>query len=311
VTLLRRYVFAFVAVCLAFAGGVAIGNGPLQGTTKVHNDASLVDANSRLSEQIAVLRQDQAFSQALGKAAGPALLAGKLKNTSVALFVLPGVAKATVSGVSQAVAAAGGEIVISAHLSATLVDPGKKTYVDSVATNSLLGLKDLNSSAALSTYRRIGILLARAYTGSRNKLAVDDEATRIDAQLQGARLVSLDDPLQRRASAVIVLATGDHGGGNDVYAMHQIESQVVDSLATDCDGLLLGAPASASQPGGLIDTVTASPEMTNAIATLNVVDTPAGQTAAVAALVAVIDGQPGSFGMKGDVAVLPPALAAN
>jgi Copper transport outer membrane protein, MctB len=192
-----------------------------------------------------------------------------------------------------------------------LVDPGKKTYVDSVATNSLLGLKDLNSSAALTTYRRIGILLARAYTGSRNKLAVDDEANRIDSQLQGAKLVSLHDPLQRRASAVIVLASGDHGRGNDVYARHPIESQVVDALATDCDGLLLAAPAPASQPGGLIDDVTGSREMTSAIATLNVVNTPAGQTAAVASLVAVIDGQPGTFGMKGDVPVLPPALATN
>jgi copper transport outer membrane protein MctB len=310
-TMLRRYVFAFVAVCLAFAGGVALGNGPLQGSAKVHDDVSLTHANARLSDRIATLRQDQVFSQALGKAAGPALLAGQLKNTSVALFVLPGVTKTTVLGVSQAVAAAGGEIVISGHLSPMLVDPGKKTYVDSVATNSLHGLKDLDSSAALPTYRRIGILLARAYTGSRDKLAVDDEASRIDAQLQGAKLVSLHDPLQRRASAVIVLAAGDHGEGDDIYAQHQIESQVVDALATDCDGLLLAAPAPASQPGGLIDTVSASSEMTNAIATLNVVDTPAGQTASVAALVAVIDGQPGDFGMLGDVPVLPPTLAAD
>jgi hypothetical protein len=309
--MLRRYVFAFLAVCLAFAAGIALGNGPLQGTTKVHDNVSLANTNSRLNDQIHALRQDQAFSQALGGAAGPALLAGTLKNTSVALFVLPGVATATVSGVSEAVAAAGGEIVIRGHLTKTLVDPTKKTYVDSVATNSLHGHKDLSSSAALPTYRRIGALLARAYTGSRNGLAVDDEATRIDAQLQGAKLVSLHDSLERRANAVIVLATGAHGGGNPVYAVHQIESQVVDSLATDSDGLLLGGPASASAPGGLIDTVTTTKDMTNAIATLNVVDTPAGQTAAVAALAAAIDGQPGDFGMDGDVAVLPPALAAD
>jgi hypothetical protein len=310
-TMLRRYVFAFVAVCLAFAGGVALGNGPLQGTTKVNDDVSLATTNSRLSREIAALRQDQAFSQALAGAAGPALLAGRLKNTSVALFVLPGVTKATVSGVSQAVAAAGGEIVVSGHLSTMLVDPGKKTYVDSVATNSLIGLKDLNSSAALPTYRRIGVLLGRAYTGSRNKLAVDDEATRIDAQLQGAKLVTLHDPLQRRASAVIVLAAGDHGGGNDVYARAQIESQVVDALATDGDGLVLAAPMPASQPGGLIATVTDNPEMTNAISTLNVVDLPGGPSAAVAALVASLDGQPGTFGMNGGDPVLPPALAAD
>ena len=71
------------------------------------------------------------------------------------------------TGVSQAVADAGGEVVISGHLTRALIDPAKKTYVDSVATNSLHGLKDLESSAALPTYGRIGALLARAYTGSR------------------------------------------------------------------------------------------------------------------------------------------------
>ena len=55
-----------MAVCLAFAAGVALGNGPLQGTTTVHDDVSLANANSRLSDQIDALRQDQAFSQALG-----------------------------------------------------------------------------------------------------------------------------------------------------------------------------------------------------------------------------------------------------
>ncbi len=310
--MLRRYLFAFVAVCLAFAGGVALGNGPLQGNTPVRNDAAaLTAANARLADQVAALRQDQKFSQALGQAAGPAVLADTLQNTSVAVIVLPGVAATTVSGVSRAITAAGGEIVISGHLTPTLIDPGKKTYVDSVATNSLKGLHDLGSSATLPTYRRIGILLARAYTGSRDRLLVDAEATRIDAQLQGAKLVTLREPLQRRASAVVVLAAGDHGASDGVYAAHQIESQIVDAFATDCDGLLLATPASASMPGGLIATVTDSAEMTNAITTLNVVDTAAGQTAAPAALAAGLDGQPGTFGVVGGVPVLPPALATG
>lgn len=310
-TMVRRYVFVFVAVCLAFAGGVALGNGPLQGKTPVSHDVALSAANSRLADRLAALRDDQAFTQALGEAAGPALVAGRLKNTSVAIFALPGVSAATLTGVTQAVSAAGGEIVITGHLGPALVDPGKKTYVDSVATNSLHGLRDLAPSAAVSTYRRIGALIARAYTGTAGALAVDEEATRLDAQLQGAKLVSLRDTLTRRASAVIVLAPGDHGDANAVYAEHQIESQVVDAVAGACDGLLLAGPAPASLPGGLIDTVASSTDLANAIATLNVVDTAAGQTAAVAALAAAVAGQPGGFGMANGVPALPPGLAAG
>lgn len=310
-TMVRRYVFAFVAVCLAFAGGVAIGNGPLRGKTPVSHDVALSATNSRLADQLAALREQQVFTQALGNAAGPALVAGLLKNTSVALFVLPGVAPATVTGVARSVTAAGGEIVVSGHLERTLVDPGKKTYVDSVATNSLHGLRDMAPSAALSTYRRIGALIARAYTGTAGALAVDNEANRIDAQLQGAKLVSLRTPLERRASAVIVLAPGDHGDQNVVYAAHQIESQVVDSLAGASDGLLLAGPASASLPGGLIDTVATSTEVVNAVTTLNVADTAAGQTVAVAALAAAVTGQPGAYGMANGVPALPPGLTAG
>jgi hypothetical protein len=308
-TMVRRYVFAFVAVCLAFAGGVALGNGPLQGDTPVSSDTTYVQANATLKDRLASLQADQTFTRALDDAAGPALVAGTLKNTSVAILVLPGVAGATVSDVTAAVTAAGGEIVISGHLTQTLVDPGKKTYVDSVATNSLHGLKDLGSAASLSTYQRIGALFARAYTGSGSSLAVDEEATRIDAQLQGAKLLTLRTALERRANAVVVLGPGDHGDSDSVYAVHQIESQIVTMLAGGCDGLLLAGPTTASLPGGLIDTVTSSSGGT-AIATLNVVDTAAGRTVAVAALADALTGQPGTYGMANGIPALPPSLSS-
>lgn len=307
-TNLRRYVFALLAVCVAFAAGIALGNGPLQGGSTTHDSVSLSDANARLSGEVSALKADQAFSQALGKAAGPALLKGQLTNTSIAIFVLPGVPKTTVSRVGVAVAAAGGQLVLTAHLSAELVDPAKKTYVDSVATNAARGLKDLASVSSESAYGRIGALIARAYTGSSAALAVDDEASHLDAQLQGAKIVALSDPLTRRASAVIVLGPADHGAAEAVYAGHQIEMQVVNALAGRADGTLLAGPISSSEPGGLIRTVNSSKAMTNAVATLNVVDTAAGQTVAVGALAAAIDGQPGAFGMNGSDAVLPPAF---
>lgn len=308
-TALRRYVFAIVAVCVAIAAGIALGNGPLQGTTPVNHGVSLSQANSRLRDQVLALRQNQVFSQALAEASGPALLRGELTTVSVAVFVLPGVSRATVTGVTQAITSAGGEIVVSGHFRPILVDPAKKTYVDSVATNSLRGLEDLASSVALTTYAKIGSLIARAYTGPSDALAFDDEATGIDAQLRGARLLTLHAEPARRASAIVVLAPGDHGGTNAVYAAHQIELQLVDALAADGDGVLVAAPAESSQPGGLIAAINDAGTMKNAVATLNVVDTTAGQTASVAALSAAVAGQPGAFGMKGSVPVLPPALA--
>lgn len=310
-TSLRRYIFALAAVCVAFAAGIALGNGPLQGTSGGNQPVSFAAANSRLSNQLRALRRVQAFDTALGTASRPGLLRGRLAGTSVGVFVLPGVPAGTVAAVSKAVVEAGGEVAVLAHFSPTLVDPGRKTYVDSVATNSLKGLADLKPAAALSTYPRIGALIARAYTGTRDAPAADDEAVRIDAQLRGAKLVSVDHPLQRLASAVVVLTAGNHGHGASVYAAHHIEVQVLDALAGRADGLLLAGPQSASGAGGLISDVHASATMTHAVATLNVVDTPAGSAAAVGALAAAVSGQPGAWGMHGSAPAIPPGFASG
>jgi hypothetical protein len=308
-TTLRRYIFGFFAACVALAVGIAIGNGPLQHHSSQHDNVSLADANARLATTIRDLRREQAFSQAVGQAAGPALLHDRLTNTAVALFVLPGVRPSTVDGVVKAISAAGGELTVRAHIGAGLIDPGRKTYVDSVGTASLRGLTDIRTAASASPYTRIGMLMARAYTGPSDSLAVDDEATEIDAQLEGARLLALRTPLQRRASAVVVLAPGDHGPSDGVYARHQIELQLVDALAGHCDGLLVASSTSSSEPRGLVAEIAGRRTMAHTVSTLDVVDTPAGQLAVVPSLTADIAGHPGAYGVSGSAVTLPPGLA--
>lgn len=307
---LRRWIAAIVAVCAAFAAGIALGNGPLQGSSTSPRDHSvaLADANAHLSQRLANLREQQAFTGALSKAAVPALLRGRLTDTSVGVLVLPGVSAATVTGVTSALATSGAQIVFTAHVSHSLIEPSRKTYVDSVGANAAKGRADLADAAHASTYARIGALFARAYTGTAKSLAVDDEASTLDQQLRGAGLVSLDRPLSRRASAVVVLATAGHGSGTAVYAVHQIELQLVDQLAASCDGVLLAAPQGAAAAGGLIAAATTGSAMTNAIGTLNVAATAAGQSIVPVALADTVAGHPGTFGMRGDVVALPPSL---
>lgn len=305
-TTLRRYLFALVAVCVAFASGIALGNGPLQGSKPADESVSLAGANAELADQVSALRRDQAFSRALGSATRLSVLHARLAGTSVGIFVIPGVPRATVTAVRKVVAEAGAEVTVQARLSAELVDPAKKTYVDSVAANSLKGVTDLEHTG--SAYVRIGRLISRAYTGTLDALAVDDEATRIDAQLRGAKLVSLDAPLLRRSNAVIVLTPGEHGNGEAVYAAHSIEVQLLEALAAGCDGVLLAGPAPSSQAGGLIFAVTNSAPMKHAVSTLNVIDSSAGRIAAVGALSAAVTGKPGSYGMLGSVPAVPPGL---
>ena len=47
-TTVRRYIVALVAVCVAFAAGIALGNGPLQGDGSPHDTAAVRTAIARL-----------------------------------------------------------------------------------------------------------------------------------------------------------------------------------------------------------------------------------------------------------------------
>ena len=240
----------------------------------------------------------------------PTVLHGLLTSQSVGVVVLPGVPAAAVTSAVDSAKTAGAEVVWTIHLGAAVVDPTRKTYVESVATNTAKGLTDLGVPADAAPYTRLGALLARAYTGPGDSLAVDVEATQIDAQLRGAKVVAISPALSRRAGGVIVLAPGDHGNADSVYALHQIESQLVVELATRADGLVLATPAGGAAPGGLLSTK-ALGSGRDAIATFDLVGTSSGAVGTIGALASVLTGRPGAFGVVAGKAVVPPALDAS
>ena len=131
----------------------------------------------------------------------------------VALFVLPGVSKATVSGVSRAVASAGGEIVISGHLTRPWSTRPRRRTSTALPPTPCAASRTSRPAPLCRRTDGSGCCSRGPTRAASSSLGVDDESTRIDAQLQGAKLVSLHDPLQRRANAVVVLASGTHGGG--------------------------------------------------------------------------------------------------
>lgn len=307
-TTMRRYVFGFLAVCVALAAGIALGDGVLQGKPPVDNHVALSRANAALGSRLSDLRHQQAMGAAVTAAAVPSLVKGRLAASSVTLFVLPGVDDQTVTDVTTTLRQAGAVVTVSARLSPTLLDPDKKTYVDSVASNSLKGILDLGQLSGASTYERIGALIARAYTGHRDNLAADTEATKIDAQLQGAKLITLSGPLQRRGSLVVMLAPGDHGNNDLTFAVHQIEQDMLVELAARSDAVVVaGTPASA-QSGGLLNQLRKASPADN-LSTVDVIGSPAGRAIAVFALAAAADNNAGDYGIVSGRPVLPAGLA--
>jgi hypothetical protein len=308
---LRRHVLGLFTACVALAIGVALGAGPLQGAASADGDNRASDTTG-LRDQVASLQARQIFGDSVLAASSGDLVGSVLAGGSVGLVVFPGVDDALVRGIGNAVRDAGGQVDVTALVSRTLVDPAQKTYTASVATNSVKGLRDLRAVPSDQPYAQIAALFSRAYVGRGTDLRLDDEAVKIDSELRGARLVTLNGALHRRASLVIVLASAEHGSGAVTSASHVIEVQLLSALAAGSDAVLVAAPATGSAPGGLLDAVSREASLRQArLSTLNVVDGAAAQVGAVYALAAAAHGTTGRFGVDGTTVRLPPGLSGG
>jgi Copper transport outer membrane protein, MctB len=308
---LRRHILGFFAACVAVAVGVALGAGPLQGAASADGHGSGTDT-SALRDQVAALKAGQLLGESVLHGSSGQLLGSSLAGGSVTVVVLPGVSDAVVSGVGDAVARAGGQVGITARVSPKLVDPAQKTYTASVAAGATKGLKDLPKTQSDQPYAEIAALVTRAYAGRGTDLVLDDEAVKIDSELEGSRLVTVDGQPHRRGSLVVVLAPGDHGSDDVTTASHVIEVQLVSSLATGADAVLVATPPTGSEAGGLIAAAHKDVSLRHArLSTLNVVDGTAAQVCAVYALSAAAHGTTGAFGVFGSTVKLPPGLSST
>ena len=99
--------------------------------------------------------------------------------------------------------------------------------------------------------------LARAYIAHGSDSEIDDEATKIDSELQGAKLVSVDGTPLRRGTFVVVLAPGTHGSDSYQTAQMVISHDLVKALVDGSDGTVVASTPTSSSTGGLIDVLSA------------------------------------------------------
>jgi hypothetical protein len=311
VSFIRRQIFGLFGAGMTLAVGVALGAGPLQGDDGGSGaDASNVTAGE-LSDQVDALEAAQAFDDATIAGLAPGLLEGRLAGRPVTLVVLPGVPDDRAEAARVAIKAAGGTTAITAELSDGLLDPGRKTYVSSVAASSLDGADDLAKTAGAEPYQQMGALVARAYVGHGDAVTIDDEATKIDSELQGAKLVTVSGEPQQRGSLTVVLATAAHGGDVEAEALQLISTSIVRGLAAGGDGTVVVTPKTGADAGGLVDAVADDAGFSKLrVSTLNVAEGPASDVAMVYALAAAAGGKAGAFGVNGSDVVLPPGMAA-
>jgi hypothetical protein len=294
---------------MTLAVGIALGTGPLQGDEGSGGSGDLSVENAALNDEVAALKAEQLFSQAAIAGMTPGLLDGRLEGSTITVFVLPGVPAERVEATQRAVELAGGTTVATVSLSDDLLDPGKKTYVGSVAAGSLKGADDVSESDSTDPYQQIGSLIARAYLAPADETRVDDEAIKIDSELQGAQLVAVDPELTRRGMLSIVLATGEHGETASTRATQLISTALIGAFSTASDGTVVVTPSTGTSAGGLLDALAEDGRIADQnVSTLNVSEGSAAQAAMIFALTAAASDKVGDFGTDGSTVVLPPGM---
>lgn len=306
---LRRYLFFLLAVCTALAAGIALGSGPLHDPPQTDQRVA-GSGTTELSQTVTSLQRQHRFDDAVSAATTPRVVRDQLAGQTVALLVLPTVPDSTVAGVSGAVTQAGATITVTAHISPDLIDPAKKAYVAGVADGSLAGRDDLPDMTGAQTYERISALVARAYVGHGQDTNFDAEAADIHAELEGARLVSTQEPPLDRGTLVLILASEAATRSPAATASNVISAQLATTVAGASDGALVATPPSGSSSGRILSALSKAGGPAGVrLSTLNVIASPAGQIAAVYGLAATANGQAGHFGTSPKGIRLPAGLA--
>lgn len=292
---LRHHVLTIVAVFLALAAGIVLGGGPLSdvGPT-VTTAAKEKDATPAGDSPQA------AYNASVLDALQPGLLGGRLTDRSVAVVTVPGADERVVSGLTDAIAAAGGTVSARYSLAEDLVDPAQKSLVDTLGSQLLTQQAKDAVAADASTYDRMGQLLGLAVaTTSAEGDDVTGKARAVVDAISGAGLVTAPGKVDRRAPLVLlVLGTDADDEGSDA-----ILAGLSEGLAAQATGVVV-AGTTADGASGQLGRLRADPAA-SVVASVDGTDTTAGRVATILALQRALGTQGGSFGASGSDGPVP------
>lgn len=272
---------SFASVCCALAVGVALGAGPLHDSDA---DATTDDGQRRTAARPVAGSYPDTFAAAVA----PTLYARRLADQSVALVTLPGADPTIVKALTDGVVAAGGVVASRTDVTTGLTAPGQKVLVDTLGSQLAEQLPGLADPAA-TTYPRMGRLLAAAVATTSTAAAPSPQSVTVRESLVAAELAS--DPGTGNVAPLVLVVAGED-------LEDTIAGGLVSGLAAGAHGVVVAAPSKAPDLAPIR-------EAAAAVATVDGVETAAGQAAAVLALVRQVTGGGGSFGASGIDGALP------
>ena len=297
---LRHLVLAAVAAVLALGLGLAVGAGPLVGRSeagRADRSDRLAARADRLAAKVAALRQETNTDAKVVAAFAAPLVQGRLSGRSVLLVRTPGASAATVRAVRADLLGAGASLTGEMSIGASYLDPSQAAAPLEDLALRLVPPKVTFADGATSI-ARVSTVLARSTVAAEPPEDTDQDAAEVIAGLAELGAVHLSGTPGRLASLAVVVT------GNEKPTAEAAVLSLVTALDAGSGGAVLVGPGSTPVTVGW-----ARAKGIGGASSVDSIDTTAGRTAAVLALVEQVAGGKGSYGTgAGAVGVLPASV---
>ena len=293
----RYHLVSIIAVFLALAVGIVVGttalNGPI--ADNLQGSISSLSANKRqLQGEVSDLRgtigRDNNFTTLI---AGT-VLKGELTGQRVLVVSTPEADQGVRDALLRDLATAGATVVGQVRLRPDLFDPAKSATVDGVVAQVLPS--DVTIPAGSSS-ERAAATLATALVRRTGSTVTAAQSQQVIGGFQGANLLDIDSDGVLPTATLVLMLAGPAPGGKpaEEKARNAAELALVRGFDARA-GMVLAGPVTALDPGGLLGALRDDSALTRSVSTVDSVDTPRGQVAAVLALHQQTQDGVGSYG---------------
>lgn len=299
---LRSHAISLAAVFLALAIGIALGSGLLSNTVL----SGLRDDKQDMRQQIETLTEERnALNEKLSAAGdfdaqvAPRILQGALADKSVVIFRTPDAADNDVEGLTRLVTEAGGTVTGTIGLTQQFVDANSAEKLLSVVNSPIVPAGAQLNTAAVDQGSQAGDLLGISVLINRDpKVAPVDDTQRgtVLAALRDTGFVTYGTERIGAADTALVVTGGPLG--QDAGNQGATVARFAAGLAPHGAGTVLAGRDGSATGTAAVAVARADAALSNAVSTVDDIDSESGRITSVLALSALINGsRPDQFGI--------------
>lgn len=299
---LRSHAISLAAVFLALAIGVALGSGLLSNTVL----SGLQDDKQDMQVQIDTLTDDRnALNEKLSAAAdfdaqmAPRILRDGMANKSVVIFRSPDASDDDIEGLTRLVSQAGGRVTGTVGLTQEFVDANSAEKLLSVVNSPIVPAGAQLSTASVDQGFKAGDLLGISLLINKDPKVAPVDDTQRDTVLTALRDTGfITYGTERIGAADTALVVTGGPLGDDAGNQGASVARFALGLAGHGSGTVLAGRDGSATGTSAVAVTRSDAALTNAVSTVDDIDTESGRITTVLALSALINGdKPGQFGI--------------